>query len=559
MAVGVYTSFNQASGYFTGQYRYTNVEWFVQDQWKLTRRLTLDYGMRFYWIQPQFDAALLTSTFLPERFDAKKAQRLYRPNGTPSTRSAVDPVTGQVLSSVAIGKLVPNSGDSLNGIAQAGKDVSKYLIRNRAVHYSPRFGFAFDLTGRQNIVLRGGSAIFYDRFQGNEVFDMLTNPPTTFAPTLVNGFLKDIDAKSALLGPVGLNAFDYNGNVPTTYSYSFGLQTRLPYQFALDVAYVGSMSRHELERVNLNPVPYGAAFLPENQDPTKNSSTAGSAALDADFLRPYPGYGSITLHQFGGTSNYNSLQTSLQRRLSRGLFFGMNWTWSRALGTTSDRGNFHRIDNLTRLANYGPLTFDRHHTVNIYYTYELPAIFRQKGLARSLLDGWQISGVSQFQSGSPFDVGFSIPNIGNQNLTGSYTEGARIKLIGNALQGTSDSPYNRLNPAAFTAPTVGSIGLDSPVRYLRNPGFSNTNLSLQKTFAITEGSRLELRADAFNVFNHAQFSGINSTLNFTSLANSTPTNLYLKPDGSINNINGFGTVSGARDPRIMQLMVRIHF
>ena len=99
-------------------------------------------------------------------------------------------------------------------------------------------------------------------------------------------------------------------------------------------------------------------------------------------------------------------------------------------------------------------------------------------------------GVSQFQSGSPYDVGFSIPGIGNQNLTGSYTEGARIKLIGNPLQGTSDSPYNRLNPAAFTVPPVGSIGLDSPVRYLRTPGVNNTNLPLQKSLALREGSRL---------------------------------------------------------------------
>ncbi len=559
MALGIYTSFNQAAGYFTGQYRYTNVEWYIQDQWKATRRLTFDYGLRFYWIQPQFDAALLTSTFLPERYDARQAVRLYRPAGTPSNPSAVDPVTGQTAPATAIGRIVPNSGNLTDGIAQAGKDVSKYLMLNRGVHYSPRFGFAYDLTGSQRFVIRAGSAITYDRFQGNEVFDMITNPPTTFAPTLVNGYLKDVDARTALLAPFDLHAFDYNGHVPTTYSYSFGVQSRLPYDLVLDVAYVGSLSRHELERLNINAVPYGATFLPQNQDPTKSSSTLGSAALDANFLRPYPGYANINVHQMGGTSNYNSMQTALNRRFARGLFFGFNWTWSRALGTTSDRGNFHRIDEFTRYANYGPLTFDRHHTVNIFYTYDLPSIVKSKGLLHRLVDGWQVSGATLFQSGAPYDVGFNIPGIGNQNLTGSYTEGTRIGLVGNPRNGTSDSPYNRLNPAAFTLPRVGSRGLETPVRYLRGPGINNTNFSLQKSFSFAENARLELRADAFNVFNHTQFSGINSTLNFTSLTNATPTNLYLRPDGSVNNINGFGTVSGARDPRIMQLVVRVQF
>lgn len=571
MAVGSYTTFNQASGYFTGKYRYTNAEWYMQDQWKVTRRLTLDYGMRFEWIQPQFDAAELTSTFLPERFDANKAPRLYRPTGTPSDRSAIDPATGQTLPATAIGKIVPNSGNLLNGIAKAGTDISKYLIRNRGVNYSPRLGFAYDITGRQQFVLRGGGAIFYDRFQGNEVFDMLTNPPTTFAPTLVNGFLKDTDPKNILIGPSGLNAFDYNGQVPTVFSFSLGVQTKLPLAMVLDTSYVGLQSRHQLQRINLNAVPYGAAFRPENQDPTKNSATRGSSTLDADFLRPYRGYGDITLHKFDGNDNYNSLQVSLNRRFTKGLFFGFNWTWSRALGLTSDRGQFVRIDNLERFANYRPLDFDRHHTVNIFYSYELPDFFRSRRLAHAIADGWQITGNTFFQSGNPYDISFSIPGIDNrQNITGSYTESARIRLIGNPLQGTSDNPYNRINPAAFMLPAIGSIGLDSPFRYLRGPGINNNNLSLQKSFAIREGMRLEPRADAFNIFNHPQFggvggngtvnnNGINATINYRSLTDPTPTNLYLNPNGTVNDKNGFGTVSGARDPRIMQLVVRFRF
>ncbi len=563
MALGVYSSFNQAASYNLGKYRYTNAEWYIQDQWKATRRLTFDYGMRFYIMQPQYDEALLTATFLPERFNTSQQVRLYRPAVVNGVNSAVDPVTGQVLTqAVGLGRIVPNSGSITNGIAQAGKDVSKYLMENRGVHYSPRFGLAWDVLGEGRLVFRTGAAIMYDRFQGNEVFDMITNPPTTFAPTLVNGYLRDVDARTALLAPFPLHAFDYNGDVPTTYSYSAGIQTRLPKQFTLDVAYVGSQSRHQLQRVNLNAIPYGATHLPQNQDPTKNpNATLGSSALDANFLRPFPGYADINLHQMGGTSNYNSMQTAINRRFAKTLFLGMNWTWSKALGTTSDRGAFHRIDSNTRYANYGPLTFDRLHTVNIFYTYEVPRAIKSQGLLHNLVDGWQISGFTLFQSGSPFDVGFSIPGIANTNLTGSYTEGTRLLLRGDPLSGTSDSPYNRLNPAAFGLPYVGSRGLDTGVRYLRGPGINNHSLSLQKSFQLGgDGNRkLELRADAFNAFNHTQFSGVNSTINFTSLTNPAVTNLYLRADGSVNNINGFGTVSNARDPRIMQLVVRLQF
>ena len=110
-----------------------------------------------------------------------------------------------------------------------------------------------------------------------------------------------------------------------------------------------------------------------------------------------------------------------------------------------------------------------------------------------------------------------------------------------------------------TPPAVGSIGLESGVNYLTGPGINNWDLSLQKEFSVKERAHLQFRVDAFNAFNHTQFSGVNSTLTFASLTNPTPTNLYLKPDGTVNNINGFGTVNEARNPRILQTVIRIQF
>jgi hypothetical protein len=177
-------------------------------------------------------------------------------------------------------------------------------------------------------------------------------------------------------------------------------------------------------------------------------------------------------------------------------------------------------------------------------------------------DHWQLSGVYAFQSGAPYQVGFSIPGgIGNAQLTGSNTEGARPRIIGNPGSGSSSDPFRQINVAAFTAPLPGSLGLEAGRNYLIGPGVNNVDLFLQKSFPFGEKRRLELRVDAFNAFNHTQFSGVNATLNVTSLTNFTPTNLPFDANGNFipANKNGFGTVNGVRDPRILQLVAKFIF
>src|SRR5262249_28320160 len=161
---------------------------FVQDAWKITPRITLDYGLRLSWYQPQFDASLQASTFILSQWDPAKAPRLYTSRLVGGVRSAFDPVTGQTLPAYAIGLQVPGSGDPSDGFYQGEHGVNKYLQKNRGPQWGPRFGVAWDVTGRQNIVIRTGGGIFYDRFQGNRVFDFVRNPPETFQPTLTWGF-----------------------------------------------------------------------------------------------------------------------------------------------------------------------------------------------------------------------------------------------------------------------------------------------------------------------------------------------------------------------------------
>ena len=554
-ALGVYNSFTQAANFINGLYRYWNIEGYVQDTWKVTSRLTLDYGMRISWYQPQYDESLQASTFVLSQWNPSQAPRLYVPQFVNGVRSAVDPVTGQVLPAADIGYIVPGSGNVANGIAQGNVNgFSKYLQKDRGPQWSPRFGLAWDVTGKQNVVIRTGAGIYYDRYQGNRVFDFVRNPPLGIQPVLNYGFASSISPTSALLSPPSFYAADPEGKLPTVYNFTFGVQSKLPMGLILDTAYVGALSRHLQDNRNLNYVPFGAAFLPQNQDPTLSSTALlGNSALPPQFLRNLRGIGDINLYEAAATGNYNSLQVTLDRRIGH-LFLGMAYTWSKDLTTASGDTNFVRPDQYTREAYYGPSGNDRRHNFALNYVYNLPLFEKGSALVKGLLGGWQISGVTRFMTGTPFNPGYSITGAGGVNLTGSTTEGARIAVVPGVDPNTgSDNPYNRINAAAFTAPRVGSVGLESGVNYLTGPGINNWDMSLQKSFAIKERARLEFRIDAFNVFNHTQFSGVNSTLNFASITNPTPTNLP-----SVN-INGFGTVNGARDPRILQTVIRFQF
>ena len=576
-ALGVYNSFTQASGYFIGKYRYNNVEFFAQDNWKATSRLTLDYGMRFYWMQPQYDEDLQTANFLPERFSSADAPRLYRPiclNGAEicsgASRRAVDPIAlaagfspsnANTIDGAYIGRLVPNSGKLLNGIFQAGAGIENGLYKNRGIHFAPRFGFAYDVRGDHDLVIRGGGGIFYDRPQGNVVFDLLTNPPSTLQPTFFYGQMQTLNTGQVLLAPPALVAIDRSGKVPTSYAFNIGIQYKLPLESVLDVSYVGTVASHLLQRRNINAPNYGAAFVAGNQDPTQASNSNGSAALPVDFLRPFQGFGNISYIEPASSSNYHSLQTSLNRRYYKGLLLGVTYTWSKALGTqASDLPGINgfgapRTDTNNRAANYGPQDFDRRHNFNVNWVYELPKATRSRTFGL-LLNDWQVSGIYRYQTGAPYNVGFTIPGLSGYGLTGTQqNEGARIRIVGNTGPGTSSDPYRQFNVEAFTVPGLGSLGLESGRNFLYRAPINSLDATLSKRFVIRERMRFELRLDAFNALNHTQFDGVNSTLNVTSLTNPTPTNLA----SETGNRTGFGAVTSVRPPRNMQISARFEF
>lgn len=562
--LGNFQRLAQSNTVLNGMYRSWNVEWYAQDSWRATSRLTIDYGIRFYWIQPQFDRALQTSSFNPAIYDPAKQAVLVQPGTSNGATVGINPINNGVLPRALIGSIVNNgqgfvNGLYANGMGLAGQNYPKGLLNDRGIHYAPRFGLAYQFM--EKTVLRLGGGIFYDRFQGNPVFDMLPNPPSTQRPTFYFGNLTQIASLQGTFFPPNVRGFDVNGDVPTTYNYNVSIQRELPAGFLLDVGYVGNIGRHLLGRVDLNSLPLGSAWLPENQDPTAARPTFdGRTTKISNLYRPYLGYGSASITMFGAMSNYNSLQVSLNRSFRNGLQFGAAYTWSKALGIANgDQDGLHPFNY--RAANYGYLDYDVPHILVLNYVWDIPKGARgalDNPVGRVLLNGWQVSGITTMQGGFPGNITAGFSGIGgelNRVYTGSESVGPRVVLAGNpAKKGAIDG---WIDTSVFRAPTVGSSGLESARYIVRRPGIHNWDISLFKNINFTESKYLQLRFEMFNAPNHTQYSDFNRSAQFdprTGAITNLPTSL-----GGGGGRYGFGAINSVRDPRFVQLATKFYF
>jgi hypothetical protein len=579
-ATGVFNNYTQANKFAIPEWRYQNIEWYAQDNWKPNQRLTLDYGVRFYYLTPQWDHSLQASNFLPEEFDTSNAARLFFPvciGASPcsgANRRGMDPAliaqgaTPTLANTVEerfIGRLTPGS-NRFNGSFQAGQGINDELQDGSAFRVSPRVGVVYDLTGRGQTIVRGGWGIFYDRPQGNMVFDMISNAPGVLNSRIDFGLLQSSVSSggSDPFATLGLNPTDFNFKPPRVQQWNIGFQHKLPAQMIFDIAYVGSESTDLLRQVQINAVPFGATLQPQNQDPTRTpAATLGSSALPNDFLRPFPGYGGIRMWDYSGYGNYHALQTSVTRRFDRGFSFTGFWVWSKALGINNDdfaAGVPNLSEAETRRLDYGLVNYDRPHNILLNAIYQLPA-FTEGRMLGYLINDWQLSGSFQWLSGRPYAVNFNIPGIGAANLTG--TDGnpnARIVLTCDPGGGNSGDPYRQFsNTSCFAPPQPGSDGAESARFFARNPPINNLNLSVSKRVSIVGRSQFEFRVDMFNALNHTQFTAVNATANFRNLTDPTITNLPYDASGNLTQRNGFGTISAVAPGRALQIMTRFTF
>lgn len=591
-ALGIFSSYNQFSKYVEGSFVYDNTEFYIQDNWKVTNRLTLDYGVRFVHQQPQFDELGQASNFLPEKWVAGQAPRLYGAGCTitvaPGTacpaanRQAVNPVTGQFLgpnSTLAIGTLVPGSGNTTNGLFLSGQGIAETTYTWPAVVVAPRFGMAYDLTGAQRVVLRGGTGLFFDRPTGNTIYNQIQNPPTIQNLTVRYGQLQTLGTGGLTTeGAPALDVFEYDsGGLPSSTQWNAGVQMTLPWSSALDVEYVGQHSFNTLQQVNINAVDFGAAFLPQNQDPTLASTTPGGAALVSDQMRAFRGFGAIQQQLSRGWRTFHSIQLSFTRRFKDGLSFGFNDTivlsdhqnTAARLQHNPDGSYSIRADQAEADELLGTAIANRH-VLKGNFVWDLPNITSTNRALKAiglLANDWQIAGVWTGSTGTAYTVTQSYTSNGNSvNLTGSPDYGARIRILGDPGSGCSDNVYKQFNTAAFAGALPNSVGLESGASYLRGCFNSVFDMSLARNIRLGGNRQLQFRLDIFNPTNAA---GITNRITQLNLSNpSDPvngTNLPYDANGnlilqrSLPRGAGFGVASAYQDPRRMQALVRFSF
>ncbi|MGH8247406.1 MAG: hypothetical protein ACREUU_13360, partial [Gammaproteobacteria bacterium] len=565
LLTGAISQFRQVSSSSHKLSKYQDFHFFVQDTWKVTPRLTLDYGLRLYHIPSERNtdrAITLDAVFVPGLWDPARAPRFYVPDPT-NTRRLIDPARPNEplpmnVFNALLYTLVPGSGDPRNGVAPLGGAIGEAGIRNPAfLLFAPRGGFAWQFMNKT--VLRGGFGWSYNR-------------PTIgqATGTFQNGLADSVDYRQTSLralttssvnriSPQNFGAIDESSNaVPTIYDFSLSLQRELPFNMVLDVAYIGNLQRHQVMQFNINQVLPGTAWRPEFIDPrlagnnfagpvsaSNPGPLPGTQAVDNNLMRPFRGFGALNLITNVGNARYNSLQWSLSKRYSHGFTFEFVHTWGKLLTGTESVGPFYyRWKDYTGfIANE-----DRVHVVGINYTLDVPKLSQRLGFnnvaGRQVLDGWSVAHLMNFYSGRPLTPSFGLQYANNTQgvasinsiFTGSPDIGPRIQPASNPNNGIAaiDKTYD---VTRFGLPSIPHVGMGSR-NYLWSPGTFSNDMSITKMFSIREGKGLELRFNLFNPFNQVRRQDINTGHTFKMRGRNLPDgySLFNTPELQVQNL-----------------------
>ncbi|MGH9340788.1 MAG: carboxypeptidase regulatory-like domain-containing protein [Acidobacteriota bacterium] len=505
--LGLSSSFFQHNNYPRGYHHYRHTEIYFQDDWKFNSRLSLNLGIRYHWVPPDFEEGNRVSNFdLFGRFNP------------------YDPAKAPIITDSGVLIETPNY-DPLNGIAVAGRNgVPRGFSDSDQHFFGPRIGFAVDLTGDGRTALRGGYGLGYFRIPFR-AYNALNNPPFGDSLSFLDAPFSDPAAGAAApRGAPVITSIDWNYRPSAIHTYNLSVEHQR-WDTVWTVRYAGSQSRNLSYRMDWNyPLaPEGFDF-----DPRLNRFE-----INANAIRPFVGYAGIVFDQWGGNANYNSFQFQARKPIGRYLGYTVAYTWGHALSDVGNRGFDFRFqtgsiqDPFNRAAEYGPTSIDRRHMLTFSYMLNVPGFQNiRNAVVRNVLGGWQLTGITTAYSGFPISPGLA---------TGQNGLAQRPHLVGDPNTG----PKRReqwFNTAAFAEPAPGFFG-NSGNGTILTPGEFTWHMALYKNFDITEDVRLQFRSEFFNIFNHTNFFGVNASL------------------GS----GAYGQVTSAQDPRIIQFGFRLDF
>ena len=542
--LGYSNNYNEAAVKDFGLWNSQSWAAYIQDNFRVNNRLTLNLGLRWDGIPHTYEANDRGANFYPELYDPNR-RPIFNEDGT--TISPSSPGLGTSSNPILSGYKFYLNGIGISGTTGAPSSV----VKNHWNNWGPRLGFAYDLTGQGKTLIRGGFGIMFDRIQGNDMYNSGTNVPFSASASFNNVLLSNpktgigsgttispLELPIVIPDITGMNAGDYKNT--TNYQYSLGVQHALAEKSVLTVSYVGSQTRHLSYFRNIN--------LPAQSAIPSLMAANNAGNLDSFFqtVAPYAGFRSIQLAENGANGKYNSLQIDLRSQIKKDLTLQAGYTFSHAWDPANNNSNGYDLNAISNpyvgwRYDWGYSFFDRPHVAFVNYVWSMP-FFRNSSnkAAKMILGGWEISGIASFSSGAPVNLTVGGTNVCSviANCSNRPDQIAPIKYVKKVVSGG----IQWIDPSSFAAPAAGTWG-NAPHNAIRGPGRNNFNTALFKQFNFSERARFELRAETFNTFNHPQFR-----------ANG-------QAGGMSNNVaaDDFGKITGVYDPRSIQLGAKFIF